>query len=299
MSKEIANEIYEEIKLRNAEPGEKCIPHSDEFVNYIAGSIGISIEQAQQLLKALVDSHKIFAIEIVAQDRERNIPRIEGFVDSNLASLRKLKIYYQDVLVKMYENEYYKRTSYHQVVKELIPLTDRLNNTNMGQILNKAVMTGELERLLEKSYDEYTEEWKNEKLEAILYQLKNSGESPDVAGEDKKDADKKDDRNRASRAVDSKEYQDFVSKSKSYPLDRIIKIYGIEFFLRVHIRRYMFSYLAKLIEENVLKDNTLVVLREMLKTVKLNSERDTKLKDFRDDINSLERVIKHSLFFGG
>lgn len=303
MLKELAEEIFEEIKLKNSQKGLNSLPHSDEFLNLVASNLGIDKQNAKELIQVMINAHKIFSIEVVAHDKERNIPRVEAYIEASLPVIKRLKHIFQDELVRMYENEYYKRVSYFKAVKDIFPMIKSLNNTPIGQIANKAIMLGELEKLLEKNFSEYTDSWKNKNFELEINKLESikgvsDRKTPKAPAKSKEDTRVKS--GKTERAVDSHKYNDFLSKSRGYPIDRIIKIYGIDFFLRVHIRNYKFSYLIEIIERgNILGKKDLIFLRDMLHTVKMNFDRDPKLEKKRSEIQALERVISHNIYFSG
>ena len=297
--RQIAEDIFEEIKQKNSQKGLKSLPHSDEFINFISSNLGIDPAKAKDMIQVLINAHKIFSIEIVAYDAQMNIPRTEAYVEASLPVLTRLKNFFQDELVKMYENQYYKRVSYFNAIKEIFPVIKSLNNTPLGQIANKAIMLGELEKLLEKNFSDYTDSWKDKNYEVELYkisgQLDIKGEN-DSAGKTAGPGQK----GNNERAVDSKKYSDFLSKSKGYPLERILKIYGIDFFLRVHLRNYKFSCLVDIVEKgSIFNKNDLIFLRDLLYKVKMNFERNSRLEKYKEEIQTLERAISHNLYFGG
>jgi hypothetical protein len=302
MSKKIAIEIFEEIRKKNEKAGKESIPHSDDFMHYLYISIGIEADFAKKLVKALINSHKIFAIEIAAEDKVNNQPRIEGYVECNLKTINRLKLFFQDELIRQYESEHYRRVSYHQLIKEIMPIINTLNNTPLGQIANKAIMMGELERMMEKNFEEYTEEWKEKNFDIEI----NKAIAGVQAEKSKQEARLSDSQSASNRneipdkkTANIKNYSELISKNKNYPLDRVLKIYGIDFFLQAQLRRRQFNYLTKLVEaEKYLKNSDLLLLKDMLFDIKKDINSDSNLAGFRDEIYSLERSITHRLYFG-
>ena len=302
MSKKIALEIFEEIKRTNGKNNKDAIPHSDDFIHYLNISIGIEPDFAKKLIKALINSHKIFAIEIAAEEKLNNIPRIEGYVECDLKTITRLKLLYQDELMRQYESEHYRRIPYHQLIKEIMPIINTLNNTPLGQLTNKAIMMGELERMMEKNFEEYTEDWKEKYFDIELNKAVSGGPIDKVKQESKSNEG----RGRTKKsATDSnlkdgvKTYGDLISKNKNYPLDRVLKIYGMDFFLKAQLRRRQFTYLTKLVEAGkFLKSSDLLFLKTLLFEVKKNINTDSALAEFRDEIYSLERAITHRMYFG-
>ncbi len=308
MSEAILNEIYEEIQKTNALVNAKAIPHSDEFINYVAASIAITPQKVKNILNVLNDSHKIFTIEIVSEDALRAIPRIEGYVVTELDLIRKMKAYFQKELVYMYNTQFNKDLMVHQVIRELFPVIKSYNNTPLGEVANKAIMLEELEKLMEVNFEEFTEEWKEQQL-AIAMEDANLGKGEPSR---KKGKDKAADEPPAaaavaekpqvklSRAVDTKKYRNLISmsKSKKYPLKRILNIYGVKFFIRTYLRRYEFSYLRQLVEDRQInKRSDLQLLKDMLRTMKSNIDNEPNLAPYKDDIHELERIVSHYMYF--
>ncbi len=300
MSIAIFDDIYNEIRKRNAAGGFKGVPYSDEFIKYIAGYYGLSIDLVKRIIQILINAHKIFSIEIIAEDKVRDIARVEGYVVADLVVIRKLKSFYQSELIIQYENEFHKRLMVHQIVKEIFPMLRSLNNTDIGKIANLAIMLEELERYMEKHYDEFTEEWKAKRL---AYEISIS--NIDLQLERKQSQKGRDDSSpsasimdrRKKRVVDAPQYKEFIDKSKSYPLERILQIYGIEFFLRVQLRNYKFDYLKELVQGKKIKRRSdLLLLKNMLNAVIQNKDKDQQLLQYEDSIYSLMQTVNHHLF---
>ncbi len=303
MALDTVEEVYQEINRQNALIGMQAIPHSDDFIKYMTSSLGVEADLIRRILRVLLNSHRIFSMEIVAEDSVRSVPRVEGYVVANLTVVRRLKNYFQSELMVEYEKQYQKRFLFHQIVKEIFPVMRSLNNTLVGQLANKAIMLDEFERLLEKNFGEFTDDWKDEhfaaELENASLPLAHEGvRDPAVAQGAKSPRPVK--AKPVSRAMDSKQYEDFVSKSNSYPLQRILKIYGVNFFIQVNLRKYQFKYLKRLVEDDQLnKRSELVLLREMIQTVKSNMHRDPGLTPHLNELYDLEKSVTHRLFFSG
>jgi len=300
MSLTIFDDIYNEIRKRNAAGGFKGVPYSDEFIKYAAGYYGLSIDLVKRIIQILINAHKIFSIEIIAEDKSRDIARVEGYVVSDLVVIRKLKSFYQSELIIQYENEFHKRLMVHQIIKEIFPMLRSLNNTDIGKVANLAIMLEELERYMEKHYEEFTEEWKAKRL---AYEISIS--NIDLQLERKQSQKGKDDSpqsgsikdRRKKRVVDAPQYKEFIDKSKSYPLERIFQIYGIEFFLRVQLRNYKFDYLKELVQGRKIKRRSdLLLLKNMLNAVIHNRDKDQELIKYEDAIYSLMQTVNHYLF---
>jgi hypothetical protein len=303
MALDTVEEIYQEINKQNAVIGMRAIPHSDDFIKYVTSSLGVEADLVRRILRVLLNSHRIFSMEIVAEDTVRSIPRVEGYVVANINIVRRLKNYFQSELMVEYEKQFQKRYLFHQIVKDIFPVMRTLNNTMIGQLANKAIMLDEFERLLEKNFAEYTDDWKDERFARELQNasLPFANEKVPATAETQGAGVPRPVRAKpVTRAIDSRQYEDFVSKSKSYPLQRILKIYGVNFFIQVNLRKYQFEYLKKLVEDGQLsRRSELLLLREMIQTVKSNMHRDAGITASLNDLYDLEKSVTHRLFFTG
>jgi len=310
MSNNIVNEVFQEIKKRNMDVGPDSIPHSDEFFKYASGILGIENELIKKIIKILINAHQIFSLKIVQEDTTHDIPEIEGYVVANLFLLRKLKNFFENELVILYEDEYKQRFMVRRVIKEIFPRLNMLNNTQIGEVANKAIMLDEYEGLMEKEYEQYNENWQKSQLKIEIAKAKLPAEIERKGNRSEKGIDKADiDKNIgekqgksktvvSGRAVDSNKYNEFIEKSNNYPIDKILKIYGIDFFLRINLRNYKFTLITELIEKGKIKERPdLIRLKNMLKKIKLNLDKDKKLAKYYNDIYELERVLNHCYYF--
>ncbi|MCX7679614.1 MAG: hypothetical protein N2316_10400 [Spirochaetes bacterium] len=308
MPRSIIDEIYDEIKKQNSADDTKAIPHSDVFIRKVSALVGATPELVKQIIQILVNSHKIFSFEIILPDQLRNLPGVYGYVIADLNTIRRLKNIFYKELMYQYTKQFNKTAQVHQIIKEIFPVIRSYNNTPLGIAANKSIMLDEFEKLIEKKYSEYTEDYKEKQLaleisRANLEKLIETSHLKTVSAQtayEKKTATPLSSalRETGQRAVDSKSYNEFLSKKNKYPLQRIINIYGIDFFYKVNLRNYQFSYLKQLIKDGqIAKRSDLVHLREMLKTVRQNINNDPKLKEYENEIFELERTISHFLYF--
>ena len=182
-----------------------------------------------------------------------------------------------------------------------MPIMNTLNNTVMGQIVNKAIMMGELERLLEKNFDEYTEEWKEKNLDIEINKAV-AGNTYDKTKKEAKlndeaDIDEQPVINKKKKSSKYKTQADVIPKNKNYPLDRVLKIYGVDFFLRSQLKRRQFGYLTRLIESGKFLSNAdLLLLKDMILNFKKEFNSDLETSELKEEIFGLERSITHGLF---
>jgi hypothetical protein len=306
VTQKILDDIYTEILISNKNLSPAAIPHSDTFMKHILSALGISPETAKSALKLLADAHKIFTMEIIAEDPNRNIDRVEGYIAADFAIVTMLKNYFGDLLCRQYEQQFNKHLMVHQVIKEMFPIIKSMNSTELGQITNKTIMLVEFERLLERSGGEFTEEWQEKELvkiaqhEGFSYQPKAHVKvSPFVVGVTPV-ATVKTVRSTGSfsRAVDSDTFKDFSEKKGKYPLQRILNIYGIDFFIKVYLRKYQFTYLKQIIEDRqISRREDLLLIKQLVEKVKANVHSESELNAHRNEIYTLESAVIHALYF--
>jgi hypothetical protein len=174
----------------------------------------------------------------------------------------------------------------------------------MGFIANKAIMLDEYEKLLEKNYSEFTEDFKEKKLIEILKEKGDFLEERVAAGLGKsmKPAPtavvQKPEERGKRRAVDTDEFQEYNEKQSQVPVETLLRIYGVDFFYRVHLRKYDFDYLKKVIESGVINRKAdLTKLKQMIQTVKENMERDTGLAEHMTELYRLDRTVSQAIHF--
>jgi hypothetical protein len=315
ITQKLIDDIYSRICAKNAESSPHAIPHSDSFLKQIQGELGLTAESARLIIRLLTEAHRIFTIEIVADDSRRGIEKVEGYIRSEQETIQKLRGYFQDVLCKIYEKQFHKHLMVHQVIKEIFPIIKSFNNTELGQVTNKTIMLMEYERLLEKNPEEYTEEWQEKALcgiarrEGFDYKPKfDVGEIPAAEGRSVQEETPEPQHSSStrspssqgafSRAIDSPAYKEFSEKKDSYPLQRILNIYGLDFFLKVYLRKCQFSYLRQIVEDRqISKKSDLLLMRALLDKTKEHMTDDPEIEKNKIDFYALERSVSHALYF--
>ncbi|MBN2435708.1 MAG: hypothetical protein JXK07_10625 [Spirochaetes bacterium] len=312
LSQDIIESVFRQIETRNHASNNQAIIHSDELKNILSAQLGVSKDIIAQVVSILLDAHKILHIEIIAEDTARNIDRIDGFVVTELSVIRNLKSYFEKQLIILYEKQYHKNMGAASIIKELFGQMHTINMTEIGQILNKTIILGEYEKMIEKDFTTYSHEWQEKKMIELAVErgFRWHSDIPELNEENKsfetdlktESADNNDQTISAiipegMRAVDTEEYTDFTDKSQKYPLNRILNIYGIDFFTKIYFRRYKFGYIQQLIEDRqITRKSDLFQIKEILAVVKKNILKDRALTEHREEIYSLDKAITHAMF---
>jgi hypothetical protein len=294
--------VFRSIVARNSLLNSNAIPHSDAFYNEMESLLGISKDEIDVIISMLKESHKIFVIEISKEDKLKKVDKIQGFIDADRYSVQKLKAVFHKLLEGEYENYAGKKKTAHQIIKEMIPRLQYINNSPMGRVLNKAMMLDEYDRLLEREYKEYTEEWKEENLK--LQMEINSGVIQDIKAAKEAEVQKKTVPEKkvpgktVRRAVDSPAHDEFIKQNSITSINKQLQIYGVDFFFRVNLRNYKFDYIKTVLEKGVVeRKQDLQVLKGMLLKVKGNISIDRELENYTDEIAALERLVNRLISF--
>lgn len=296
MLKKSCLDVHAKIIEKNTLLSLESIPHSDVFLKTIESMLGIEAGELRRVITILKESHYILSIEILKEDKKNDIKRVEGYVDASLSTIRELKNFFQKVLMDDYERQFHNRLMVHQIVKEIYSRGSSFVNTPLGQTANKAIMLEEYTNLIEKEFHEFTESWKEKKLDEIIAnyetEQKRFVEKSSDAVPKKYDAEQELSR---GRAVDSAEYSDY-SQGGHRSMKKMVSIYGVEFFFRVNLRNYKFSNIADAVENREIdRKSDLKMLKEMIRKLRINMDIDSKLYDYTEEINHLERLVSRHI----
>src|SRR5271157_150097 len=172
LSKYIDN-IYHQIASQNSQTNMDAVPHSNTFLKKMEAQFGYDEELLKKIIFILKESHFILVMEISKEDKNHDVARIEGYVDADIETVRRLADFFQNALLDAYEKQYRKRISFQQVIKDLLPQMGSHNNSIMGNLANKAVMLKEFELLLSRRLAQYSNAWKIEKLAVLIMDFEN------------------------------------------------------------------------------------------------------------------------------
>lgn len=286
------NEVFEQIREFNSLDSIDAIPHSDSFAKKLEIERGLERHEVSKIVNILKEAHKIFFIEVVKEDKVKDVKRIVGYVDANLTTIRRLRAYFQMRLVDEYQHQYKRKLPVLNIIKDLMTRPGQNRNSPLGQMGNKAMMLEEYENLILKEFHEYTDEWKTNKLNEIIQQFDDL-EPKQLDPEHMKSAPARGARVvQTRRAVDSEIYTEFASTGQQQPVGKILKIYGVEFFYRVNLRKYEFTLLANLIEKDEInRKDDLKLLKSMLQKVRQNFDKDPILLKHEEALGRLEKTL--------
>ncbi len=288
--KDMAEKILLRIIEINSKNSPEAIPHSDSFYKDMGALYGLKRYELDEIIELLRESHRIFVIEINKEDHDHDIKRIDGFVEADLTTVRRLKNYFQKLLMDEFEMKKSKRLHTHQIINEMYANPDLYINTTLGMIGNKAIMLEEYENLIEKKYSEYTESWKLEAFHKLLEEIENEkkGQAREKGNDEEREAVLEE----TKRAVDFGISDSYTVPETRTSLKKQLQIYGAETFCRINLRKYNFPLIKDMVQSGMInRKDELKSIKAMIQKMKSNTDRDPKLKEFAGELDELERTV--------
>ncbi len=297
-------EIYTSILMQNqGDRGHLRIPESDTFIKDISNTLGISKHRVNQFLQAMKFSHHIFIFNITRADTDRKIAPLDGLVVAEREILDVLLPLYENKLRQEYQNLKGQDKSADGILKELLPEMNIHNNTPLGKIVNVVSMLREYLHYLKEHPEEFQDESRQERikseLETLGFLVFDESLNKHVVAEEYQKEDVISQEEIAQVKEDYEE--DALSGSQfktriNLTFEKALKIYGLPFILKHHLKNGQFSVLEKLIIQNRYFDlRDLQYIRNELRTTMKNFERNPTLAMRRSEVYSLDRILAKTI----
>jgi hypothetical protein len=273
--KEINNNIYEE-----------AIPTSDIIFRKYLNDLVYSEDMARYYLKLLAESNFIFMIQIVKPDTILRIPGIDGYVVAELDIIEKLLAVYNQRLVTIYEAEKRKLAGVETIIRELMPKVKELNNTLLGKVLNICIMLEQFTHIIHERPDHFQDAYRISKLKQFIPE-------EDEFKEPEEEHEKIQQVQERRRAVDTEEYQQLSKMNLTGNWAKAVKQFGVQFLIRVHLRKCEFDVLKKLLlQKRIAREEDLIFLRDSLRKMEERSLFNPELKKYLNEIKELKRIVQ-------
>jgi hypothetical protein len=273
--KEINNNIYDE-----------AIPTSDIIFRKYLNDLVYSEDMASYYLKLLAESNFIFMIQIVKPDTILRIPGIDGYVVAELDIIEKLLAVYNQRLVTIYEAEKRKLAGVETIIRELMPKVKELNNTPLGKVLNICIMLEQFTRIIHERPDHFQDAYRISKLKQFIPE-------EDEFKEPEEEHEKIQQVQERRRAVDTEEYQQLSKMNLTGNWAKAVEQFGVQFLIRVHLRKYEFDVLKKLLlQKRIAREEDLIFLRDSLRKMEERSLFNPELKKYLNEIKELKRIVQ-------
>lgn len=299
---ELLNAVYVEIRKRNSGRSPQAIPQTDEFFDFIMKKYMLIPFAIPNLIKILVDCHKIVSFKIIEADRKERVRRVEGLVVTEGNIIKSLLESYSDVLIKEYSHEFSTKYSVERIIKEFFPKLDSYNNTTLGKTANIVINLMGIQSQLERSIMQYNPKWQVsqmkteiDKSEPISFFIESKNAMPVKLAPKEPEvtaaADEK-----SQRITDKYKYEEFKKYISKNTIEKTLTVYGVEFYTRVCFREYQFDLVEKLIQdEHIWDKDDLRAIKKMLQKIRTNSDQDLNLQKYAHDINSLEKLVNDKI----
>jgi len=273
--KEINNNIYDE-----------AIPASDIIFRKYLNDLVYSEDMARYYLKLLAESNFIFMIQIVKPDTILRIPGIDGYVVAELDIIEKLLAVYNQRLITIYEAEKRKLAGVETIIRELMPKVKELNNTPLGTVLNICIMLEQFTRIIHERPDHFQDAYRISKLKQFIPE-------EDEFKEPEEEHEKIQQVQERRRAVDTEEYQQLSKMNLTGNWAKAVEQFGVQFLIRVHLRKYEFDVLKKLLlQKRIAREEDLIFLRDSLRKMEERSLFNPELKKYLNEIKELKRIVQ-------
>jgi len=273
--KEINNNIYDE-----------AIPASDIIFRKHLNDLVYSEDMARYYLKLLAESNFIFMIQIVKPDTILRIPGIDGYVVAELDIIEKLLAVYNQRLITIYEAEKRKLAGVETIIRELMPKVKELNNTPLGKVLNICIMLEQFTRIINERPDHFQDAYRISKLKQFIPE-------EDEFKEPEEEHEKIQQVQERRRAVDTEEYQQLSKMNLTGNWAKAVEQFGVQFLIRVHLRKYEFDVLKKLLlQKRIAREEDLIFLRDSLRKMEERSLFNPELKKYLNEIKELKRIVQ-------
>ncbi len=294
---DIALEIAEEIKKINLQEDNR-IPSSDTFLKDMIAFFSREAHSIRESIELLRQARYIFVIKIVLPEISKNSrdqdQGVDAYVYADLKIVTDLKSFAEKKLEKAYEATYYKRKSPFQITRELFPKIKEHNNTPLGKYINIAVMLEEYQRVLTSAPNDYDDNRRRNLLSELLektgapvpvardipdYELGPLGSGGGGSSSYKRAAD-----------VIASNDPSFNPKS---PWSRLTTKFSVEFLIRIHLRKYEFDTIRKLILAGKLTSfEDLKYVRDSIHKMETHMHLDPLLENFTNDMTELRRLAQ-------
>ncbi|MCS7205679.1 MAG: hypothetical protein NZ853_08270 [Leptospiraceae bacterium] len=282
-------QIRDRIRDINKQIYEEPIPTSDIIYRRYFMDLTDSEDQTLYFLKILSETNFIFILHIVEPDPILRIPGIYGYVVSELEIIESLLREFNKKLEILYEMEKQKKASADTIIREMIPYIKQYNNSNLGKVLNVCIMLDQFIRIIKEKPEEYQDTYRFVKLKQYLPKEEDEFQEKKIQREETTISVETPKR----RAVDTEEYQELSRMNLSGNWGLAVQKFGVNFLIRVHLRKLEFDILKKLLlQKRIAREEDLIFLRDSLRKMEERSLFDKELRNHLQEIRELKRIAQ-------
>ncbi|MGL4368942.1 MAG: hypothetical protein ACRCUT_04625 [Spirochaetota bacterium] len=302
----LVEKIYHEIESRNNTLTRNPIPQSDEFTGKVASLFNLDQTKISELIQTLVNSFMIFSFDTVDENIPLGIKKVEGYALADGPLLERLKKACNEELELQYTNQFTIKLSCDKIRGEVASKWEQFNNTDVGRVFRMSIMLERCSRILEREIMKYGKRSQEKQFAAECAKLSNL-ESYLKKNSENKDSEWIDVGVQSAPAHPSAAKTAFHEKNSDgakekeadlknpafrATIEKTIRVYGVEFYSRTCFKNYQFSLMQKIIAENLISgEKNLSAVKEVLRKVRSNSDKDENLQKYAAEINQLDKMI--------
>lgn len=275
-------EIVQRLRSANEEGKRGSIPSSDTVYREHLSDLVENEERMRFYLRILTEAHYIFTVHLVEPDERLLIHGLDAYIVCDVAIIMRLKEMAYHELELAYEGHYYRRKQGTMIVRELVGNARQFNNTPLGKALNLGMMLQQYEQFLANHFAEFTDAWKYQKLISIF---------PDVLQEEREPLSSAG--TTVRRAADTEQARKIEEMDKTGKWGQAVQKFGVEFLVRIHLRKYEFDRVKQLIKQHkIATEKDLRFIRDTLRKMEGRLEEDPTLKQHLEVITDLRRLAQ-------
>ncbi len=297
-------EIVRRIRDCNLTNSDDPLPYSDSVYKLMMSDIIESADRLNYHLRVLSDAHYIFGLKITEDDEAHNMKGLTGYVVAEESVINVALDKSSKKLERLYEVEFRKLRSASAIIHELFPQMSKYKNTPIGQALNSTVMLQQYISVIKESAEEYTESFKEKRLNEILPELSRNTTNLLISEDDFDEEDNLESNGGIAgtteadtrRAIDMPEYLEIEKMDLSGKWGEAVSKYSVQFLLRIHMRKHEFHNIKILIKQHrVAREADLRFLRDSLKKIEDRMDLTSPEYRYRNEITDLRRLTQSKL----
>lgn len=296
-------EIVTRIRNRNMTDSEVPLPYSDTIYKMMMSDIVESQDRLYYYLRILNEAHYIFILHITETDEIHNIKGLDGYVVAEETSIITSLEVSKKRLETVYEKEFRQRKTSNAIMHELFPQLSKYKNTPIGQAINSTMMLQQFLSIMKELPEKYTEAYKESKLNEIFPEVSETRHEPLIAATEVLDEEDLDNRMGSDqsqsapvdnrRAIDTPEYLEIEKMDLSGKWGDIVQRYGVQFLIRIHLRKNEYNDLKKLIRTNrIAREADLRFIRDSIRTMESRMDVTSPLWRYRTELADLRRIAQ-------
>lgn len=275
-------EIVQRIRTVNEEGKRGSIPGSDTIYRKHLSDLVENEERMRFYLRILSEAHYIFTVHLVEPDERLLIHGLDAYIVCEVSIIMRLKEMAYSELELAYEGQYYRRKQGTMIVRELVGNARQFNNTPLGKALNLGMMLQQYEQFMANHFAEFTDGWKYQKLVSIF---------PEVLNEEKDASAPAAPAPR--RAADTDQAIKIEEMDRSGKWGQAVSKFGVEFLVRIHLRKYEFDRVRQLIRQRkIVSEKDLRFIRDTIRMMEGRLEEDPTLKQHLGEMTELRRLAQ-------